>query len=125
MIMKKLSLIALMVLLTGFAYSQNAPKFVYAEIVGTSKFMSTKVTIEVSFGQQMKTFADNRLKDPSTGRPIVFKSMIDALNYMGKLGWEFAQAFVITESNTNVYHFLLKKPFEDLSPEEQKDVTEN
>ncbi|MDY0341961.1 MAG: hypothetical protein RBR28_00185 [Lentimicrobium sp.] len=51
--------------------------------------------------------------------------MIDALNYMGKLEWEFAQAFVITESNTNVYHFLLKKPFEDLSPEEQKDVTEN
>ena len=87
--------------------------------------MSTKVTIEVSFGQQMKTFADNRLKDPATGKAIVFKSMIDALNYMGKLGWEFAQAFVITESNQNVYHFLLKKPFSDLSPEEQKAAIEN
>ncbi|HZK08556.1 MAG TPA: hypothetical protein VFC92_10185 [Bacteroidales bacterium] len=123
--MKKMSLIVLMVLLGSIAFSQNEPKFIYAEIVGTAKFMSTKVTIEVSFGQQMKTFADNRLKDPATGKAIVFKSMIDALNYMGKLGWEFAQAFVITESNQNVYHFLLKKPFSDLSPEEQKAAIEN
>lgn len=115
----------MMFLFSGLLFSQNAPKFVYAEIVGTAKFMSTKVTIEVNSGQRMKTYADNRLKDPKTGKPIKFNSMIDALNFMGKQGWEFVQAFVITESNANVYHYLLKKPFSDLSPEEQKAETEH
>jgi hypothetical protein len=122
--MKKLSLITMMLLFSGILFSQTAPKFVYAEIVGTAKFMSTKVTIEVSFGQKVKTFADNRLKDPKTGKPMVFNSMIDAMNFMGKQGWEFVQAFAITESNAHVYHYLLKKPFSDLSPAEQKAETE-
>ncbi|MBP7152309.1 MAG: hypothetical protein KBA43_06560 [Paludibacteraceae bacterium] len=122
--MRKLSLITMLLLFSGILFPQTAPKFVYAEIVGTAKFMSTKVTIEVSFGQRVKTFADNRLKDPKTGKPIVFNSMIDALNFMGKQGWEFIQAYVITEGNNNVYHYLLKKPFSDLSPEEQKAATE-
>ncbi|MFY9352844.1 MAG: hypothetical protein WBI52_07555 [Bacteroidales bacterium] len=102
----------------------SAPKFVYAEIVGTAKFMSTKIIIQIDFGQKMNAFADNRLKDPKTGKPIVFNSMIDALNFMGKQGWEFVQAYTITEGNNGVYHYILKKPFTDLTPEEQKDATE-
>jgi hypothetical protein len=35
--------------------------------------------------------------------------MIDALNYMGKNGWEFVQAYVVTTQNQNVYRWLLKK----------------
>lgn len=87
--------------------------------------MSTKVPIEISFGQRVKAFDDNRLKDTQTGKPVVFNSMIDALNFMGKQGWEFAQAYIITESNQNVYHYLLKKPFTELSSDEQKGVMEN
>jgi hypothetical protein len=39
--------------------------------------------------------------------------MVDALNYMGEKGWEFVQAYVVTISNQNVYHWLLKKKFEN------------
>ena len=39
--------------------------------------------------------------------------MVDAMNYMGKLGWEFEQAYVVTlgsgASGSNVYHWLLSK----------------
>ncbi|GAB6278265.1 MAG: hypothetical protein STSR0006_02610 [Lentimicrobium sp.] len=52
--MRKLSLITMLLLFSGILFPQTAPKFVYAEIVGTAKFMSTKVTIEVSFGQRLK-----------------------------------------------------------------------
>ena len=123
--MKKLLLFFIAVFFSLSMYSQTNPKFVYSEIVGTAKFMSTKVTIEISFGQRVKTFNDNRMKDPQTGKAIVFNSMIDALNFMGKQGWEFAQAYIITESNVNVYHYLLKKPFTELSSEEQKEALEN
>jgi len=123
--MKKILLFLSAVFLSLTIYAQSTPKYIYSEIVGTAKFMSTKVTIEISFGQRVKTFADNRLKDPQTGKPVVFNSMIDALNYMGKQGWEFTQAYIVTESNLNVYHYLLKKPFSELSPEEQKEELAN
>ena len=39
--------------------------------------------------------------------------MVDAMNYMGTLGWEFEQAYVVTigggGSASNVYHWLLSK----------------
>lgn len=31
------------------------------------------------------------------------------MNYMGRLGWKFEQAYVVTSSNQNVYHWLLSK----------------
>jgi uncharacterized membrane protein len=105
-------------------FGQTTPKFVYCEIVGTEKLLSTKVTITVDFGQKMKFFADNRMKD-ETGKPLVFNSMIDALNFMGKQGWEFAQAYTITISSQNVYHFLMKKPFDELDDEVKTEFLKN
>jgi hypothetical protein len=100
------------------SYSQEPPKFVYCEIVGTAKILSNKVTIQIDLGQKAKYFEDKRLKDNS-GNPIIFNSMIDALNFMGKQGWDFAQAYTVTIGQSNVYHYLLKKPFEKLEENEK------
>jgi len=82
----------------------------YCELVGTAKFLSKKVTVEIDFGENAKFFADNRYKDPATGKPAVFNSMIDALNFMGKQGWELANAYPIGDANSGyVYHWILKK----------------
>jgi hypothetical protein len=123
--MKRISWIVCIMLITlTQAPAQDVPKFVYCEIVGTEKLLSTKVTITVDFGQRMKLFADNRMKDEA-GKPLVFNSMIDALNFMGKQGWEFAQAYTITISSQNVYHFLMKKPFEELDQETKQEYLKN
>jgi len=86
--------------------------YVYCEIVGVARFMSQKVTVELDFGEAMNYWGDSRIRDPKTGKPVVFNSMIDALNFMGKRGWEFVQAYAVTAGNQNVYHYLLKKPSE-------------
>lgn len=109
-IMKKLTIVLLLVC---FAFSvkaqQDSVKYIYCEIVGTSKFLSTKVTVVIDFGQATNFFLDTKYKDPTTGKPMVFNSMIDALNFMGKSGWEFTQAYIIGDAqNGYVYHFLLK-----------------
>ena len=39
----------------------------------------------------------------------IFNSMVDGMNYMGKDGWEFVQAYIVTSNNQNVYRWLLKK----------------
>ena len=122
--MKKLLLIAALFLLTLPSFAQDAPvetpKFAYCEIVGTSKLFSTKVNISIDFGQRTKFFSDNRMRDPETGEVMEFNSMIDALNFMGRQGWEFTQAYAVTSGNQNVYHYLLQMPFEKLDAEEQR-----
>lgn len=87
----------------------NSDLYVYCEILGIGKFLSKKVTISIDYGQEQSFFSDNRIKD-ETGKAQSFNSMIDALNYMGQQGWEFVQAFIVTEgANQNVYHYLLKR----------------
>lgn len=64
----------------------NESKFVYCQLVGTQKILSTKISISVDFGEAKNMWKDNRLKDEITGKVQVFNSMVDALNYMGEDG---------------------------------------
>lgn len=88
---------------------------VYCELLGQSRFMSTKVNVSVDFGQETsfwKQYSDQFLVDEN-GEKIKFNSMVDAMNYMGRLGWEFEQAYVVTVGQQNVYHWLLSKEISD------------
>lgn len=82
----------------------------YVQIVGTAKLMSNKVTIGLEFGQLDKVWSakDTQIKDES-GNKLVLNSMIDALNFMAKNGYEFVQAYAFSVGNQNVYHYLMKK----------------
>lgn len=83
----------------------------YIEIVGTTKLLSTKLNIRLDFGQENKFWSDKeyQLKD-ADGKKISFNSMIDALNFMSKSGYELVMPYVVTDSNNlNVYHYLLRK----------------
>lgn len=82
----------------------------YVQIVGTSKLFSTKLTIQIDFGQRTKFFSSGKetiVKDED-GKALDFNSMIDALNFMSKNGFEFVNAYVISVGNQNVYHYLLR-----------------
>lgn len=100
--MKKL--IVLVVILMG-CYNAFGQK-VYCELVGTSNLLGTKVTVEVDFGQ--KQWGAQYLVN-SDGKPLKFNSMIDAMNEMATLGWEFETAYIIGKAPQFVYHWLLSK----------------
>ncbi|MEO7308803.1 MAG: hypothetical protein ABIX01_00280 [Chitinophagaceae bacterium] len=82
----------------------------YVEIVGTPKLFNKKVTIEIDFGQENKFWSQNdtQLKD-STGKLLVLNSMIDALNFMSKSGYEFVFAYTVPLDSKYTSHYLLKK----------------
>lgn len=80
----------------------------YCLVLATQKFLSTKVVIAVDFGQARSYFQDNRAKD-AYGNVQNFNSVIDALNYMNSLGWEFVNAYSVTMSSSNVYHYLMRR----------------
>ncbi|WP_264552770.1 hypothetical protein [Flavobacterium sp. N2038] len=84
----------------------------YLQIVGTSKLMSSKLTITIDIGQKTKYFSSNTdatlLKDEK-GEGLVFNSMIDALNFMSSQGYSFVTSNIISLGGQNVYHYLMKK----------------
>ena len=114
--MKKLLFVLVVSLLGTLAAS--AQDKVYCELVGSHKFLSTKMNVKIDFGQERKFFGDNRLTDKN-GNVIEFNSMIDAMNYMAGLGWKFEQAYVVANvsssktdpavSTLNTVHWILSK----------------
>lgn len=109
--MKKFLLFLLLALI---AQNLSARK-VFAELLGHQKGLFTnKVKVTVDFGQNVSFWrpGDMTIVDKDTGKDVVFNSMVDAMNFMGKCGWEFVQAYVITEGNQNVYHWLMTKDVE-------------
>jgi hypothetical protein len=80
----------------------------YALVMATSKFLSKKVTISVDYGER-STFFENDTERDENGKPIVFNTVVDALNYMKKNRCSFLDAYAITVGNQNVYHYLFEK----------------
>ena len=116
--MKRFFLVLALTIL-GFNYSQsqsvnNIPleeiDVEYVQIVGTSKSLSKKVSIDIDFGQHDKFFKskDTQMLDKN-GEKLIFNSMIDALNFMSENGYEFIDANAFVHGGQNVYHFMLKK----------------
>ena len=109
--MKKQVLITCIVLFSSLlSFSQNTRK-AYAELLGFQKgLFSKKVKVNVDFGQNVSFWkpGDMRIVDEN-GKDMIFNSMVDAMNFMGQFGWEFVQAYVVTEGWSNVYHWLLVK----------------
>jgi hypothetical protein len=83
----------------------------YVQIVGTAKLFSTKVTIQIDFGQSTTLFTkatESQIKDKD-GKRVEFNSMIDALNFMAANGYDFVDAYVISIAQQNVYHYMMRK----------------
>lgn len=121
--MKKL-LLLLAITSASFSFAQETPKYVYAEIVGTSKFMSKKVTVEIDYGQSTSFWESNKMKNQD-GSNKEFNSMVDAMNFMGALGWNFEQAYVVTTGQQNVYHWLMRKEFANLDNDIKEELKKN
>ncbi len=87
------------------------PYKVYCEITSILNNYTAQTTVEVNFGQsqtQNNTLVDNE------GRPIVFNSNIDAMNYMSRRGWEFEQIYIDKLSGkdsdaTRICHCIMSK----------------
>jgi hypothetical protein len=75
------------------------------------KVLSRKVTIDVDFGEERRLLQDNRLRD-EMGKLKTFNTVVDALNYLGRLGWTMVNAFPTIEGSQTMYHYVLKKEFE-------------
>jgi len=72
--------------------------------------LSNKVTIDIDFGEEKSFWADKRIRTYD-GKLKKFNTVVDALNFMGKEGWVFINAYPVNNGNIEIYHFAFKKQF--------------
>ena len=110
--MKKAIYIGLLLLLSSSSFAQADTSKIeqYCQIIATPRLLSNKVTIDIDFGEEKSFWRDTRLKTYD-GRFKKFNTIIDALNFMGKEGWVFMNAYPVRTNNTEIYHFAFKKLF--------------
>jgi len=116
--MKHLILIATMFMLTATAsYGQVTVEGVdiskldikYCELIGFNKSLfGQKIIVTVDYGQKFSPFKSQLIIGPNN-KPVVFNTMIDALNFMENNGWEYVNNFAVSAGNSSVYHYLLRK----------------
>ncbi len=76
---KKLFLLTALYGIFSFLHAQTIPKFVYAEIVGESRFLSNKVTVSIDYGQATSFFENTKVKNEDGSNR--------KFNSMSILGW--------------------------------------
>lgn len=110
--MKKLLMILFLQLavFAAFAQTDSAKVEQYCQIIATPRLLSNKVTIDIDFGEEKSFWADTRMRSYD-GRLKKFNTIIDALNFMGKEGWIFINAYPVRNGNTDIYHYGFKKLF--------------
>jgi hypothetical protein len=108
--MKKIFIIVAIAFTSFRSFSQSDTTKVeqYCEVIATPKLFSNKVTIDINYGEEKSFWRDNRLKSDE-GKLKKFNSVIDALNYMGKDGWVFVNAFPVNVGNTRRYIIMDSK----------------
>ena len=97
------------------------PYKVYCEIVSYSRnIFSNKTTVELDFGQYASWWSTNRQLADESGNAITFNSVLDAVNYMSRRGWEVVEVYIVQninkgDSSDPQYHWVLSKIVTDES----------
>ncbi|MDR2791552.1 MAG: hypothetical protein LBB27_02270 [Tannerellaceae bacterium] len=113
--MKKFSVFLAAILMICCMTTVKADDYVYCELVGSQKFLSTKWNVHADYGQAA-SFKDRfkgstlALAFSKSKEGVTFNSMVDALNYFGAQGWEFVQAYVIQLKDGNELRWILRRP---------------
>ena len=110
--MKKLLMAGFLLISIQFTNAQTDTSKVeqYCQVIATPRLLSNKVTIDIDYGDEKSYWLDTRLKTDA-GKLKKFNTVIDALNYMGKEGWIFINAYPVRMAETEIYHFAFKKLF--------------
>ena len=51
---------------------------------------------------------ENNLRDEN-GKKIEFQTMVDAMNYMSKRGWDYVECVTYKDGASNVVHYIFRK----------------
>lgn len=122
--MKKFCFIAVLTALflsLSVSLRAEGKTFVYAKIHFESAggMLSDECNMVLDLGCRMKsTIGENYLLNDK-GKPMVFNSNVDGLNYMGRDGWELVNVFAaVDDGSSKPTCYFMKKETTGMTPEE-------
>ncbi|MBN2893604.1 MAG: hypothetical protein JXL97_17160 [Bacteroidales bacterium] len=82
----------------------------YMKIIGTNEYAKSTIVIRFDFGGENKSINKNKniIKDEN-GNILKFTSMIDALNFMSKNGYEYVDSYTTRFGDFFETNYILKK----------------
>lgn len=82
----------------------------FCQLMGYNKSLfGQKIIITIDYGQKHKAF-QSQLITGLDEKAKVFNSVVDALNFMSKNGWEYVSNFAVSQSTGSaVYNYLLRR----------------
>lgn len=83
----------------------------YLQLVGYSQgVLKKKVVVIVDYGQKIKAFDTDTRVEGADGKPIIFNSMMDAMNQFNGWGWELLTTYYVSVPNSgDVLHYVLRR----------------
>ena len=88
--------------------SLNEIDITYIELIGRTKFLNPfKLKIIVDYGQKL-SWNQQTIRNEN-GNNQSFNSMVDALNFMEKNGWEYVSNYLVTSGDEQTYRYLLRR----------------
>ena len=121
--------------ISTMAYAQT-PYKVYCTLMGNEKDLkNNRVSLSIDYGQD--SFKDNKLVD-AAGKEIKFNTMVSAMNYMPKRGWNYEGCYnskdqiwgglifvwimskEVTSDEQITEGFMTKRMFKELKSEAKK-----
>lgn len=80
----------------------------YIQVIGASKFASTSTRILVDFGEEFRYSVRAKITD-TKGEEKEFGTIIAALNFFTKNGWEFVSESRVSGSSAAYSYYLLRR----------------
>ena len=107
--MKKVFLFIMLCMITVSVNAQNVkndgkPYAFYCQLVGM-KNLSGQLRLQILWNNLKK---ENNLRDEK-GEKIEFYTMVDAMNYMSKRGWDYVECVTYSHGASNVVHYIFRK----------------
>lgn len=82
----------------------------YVHIIGETKMLSDKINLVVDYGQERKRlYSKPMMLMDADNREMEFNSMIDALNFMARNGYELVESFGVNKEYPYPQHLMHKK----------------
>lgn len=109
--MKKIFIIGLILgSLHSFAQTDSVKVEQFCQVIAKPRLLSNKVTIDIDFGDEKSFWSDTRLRTWE-GKIKQFNTIIDAMNFMGREGWSFINAYPVRYGDSEIFHFAFRKLF--------------
>jgi len=117
-----MSIIFLMTTTTVFAQETDG-QFVYAELVGKDRAFSKNLKVHIDYGEKMTLLTKEEQKNTEKVLNSL-SSMVDALNYMHKDGWELVQTYTkqIHDARADV-HWIIRRDKELFDANSERTTT--